>query len=190
MEALADYPFNVIIIKAGSPNLPMLSEGEIIPIKEPVVTDYLTIGGITPAIKKFEVLLGDLSRLIDNIDPKAVKDSSRNLQTVLADLRSLSDHVVEGKGSLGRFFYDKKQEQSIDNSLLLLEKTLSGILQRVNETRPMIANANKLAEESKRMLADASKLTSESQQMIVDMRRSINKVDQQLNLLPDLINNT
>ena len=180
---------NVIIIKAGSPNLPILSDGATIPIEEPVVTDYLTIAGITPAIKKFEIVLGDLSQLIDNIDPKVIRDSSQNLQTVLADLRGLSDHVAEGKGSLGRIFYDKKQEQSIDNSLLLLEKTLSGISQRVNESQPVIANANKLAMESKKMLTDAAKLTSESQQLIVDMRRSINKVDQQLQHLPGLINN-
>jgi hypothetical protein len=132
------------------------------------------------------MLIGDLSQLIDTIDPELIKDSSQNLQTILADLRSLSNHVAEGHGSVGRIFYDKKQEQSIDNSLLLLEKTLSGIFQRVNESQPIIANANILALESKRMLADATKLTSESQQMLVDMRKSIYKVDQQL---PVLINN-
>ena len=181
---------NVIIIKAGSPNLPMLSNDAIIPVKEPVSTDYLTIAEITPALKNFATLLADLSQVIDAIDPKVVKDSSQNLQTVLADLRNLGAQVAEGKGSLGRIFYDKNQEQSLANSLLLLEKTLSGISQRVNETQPMIANVNKLAVESKRMLADATKLSSESQQLIVDVRRSINKVDQQLNHLPDLINNT
>ena len=181
---------NVIIIKAGSPKLPMLSDDAMIPVKEPALTDYLTIAEITPALKKFATLIADLSQIIDAIDPKVVKEGSRNLQTVLADLRDLSDQVAEGKGSLGRIFYDKKQEQSIANSLLLLEKTLSGISQRVNETQPVIANVNKLAMESKRMLADATKLSSESQQLIVDVRKSINKVDQQLNHLPDLINNT
>ena len=165
----------------------MLSDDAIIPVKEP---DYLTIAEITPALKKFTTLIADLSQVIDAIDPEVIKDSSQNLQTVLADLRNLGDQVAEGKGSIGRIFYDKKQEQSLANSLLLLEKTLSGISRRVNETQPMIANVNKLAVESKRMLADATKLSSESQQLIVDMRRSINKVDQQLNHLPDLINKT
>jgi phospholipid/cholesterol/gamma-HCH transport system substrate-binding protein len=178
---------NVIIIKAGSPNLSMLPDDAIIPIKEP---DYLTIAEITPALKKFATLIADLSQVIDAIDPKVVKDSSENLQTVLIDLRNLGDQVAEGKGSLGRIFYDKKQEQSLANSLLLLEKTLSGISQRVNETQPMIANVNKLAVESKRMLADATKLSSESHQLIVDVRGSINKVDQQLTHLPDLLNTT
>jgi hypothetical protein len=40
------------------------------------------------------------------------------------------------------------------------------------------------------MLTDATKLSSESQQLIIDVRKSINKVDQQLKHLPDLINNT
>jgi len=181
---------NIIIIKPGSPNLPMLPDDAIIPIKEPLVTDYLTIAEITPALKKFATLVDNLSQVIDAIDPKVLKDSSQNLQTVLTDLRSLSDHVADGKGSLGRFFYDKKQEQSIANSLLLLEKTLAGLSQRVNETQPMLANVNKLVVESKRTLTDATKLSSESRQLIVDLRRSIDKVDQQLNLLPGLISNT
>jgi phospholipid/cholesterol/gamma-HCH transport system substrate-binding protein len=181
---------NIIIIKPGSPNLPMLSDDAIIPIKEPLVTDYLMMAEITPAIKKFATLIADLSQVIDAIDPKLVKDSSQHLQAVLADLRNLGDQVADGKGSIGRIFYDKNQEQSVARSLLLLEKNLSGISQRVNETRPMIANVNKLALESKRMLTDATKLSSESQQLIVDVRRSVYKVDQQLNHLPDLINNT
>ena len=34
----------------------MLPDGAIIPIKEPFVTDYLTIAEITPALKKFATL--------------------------------------------------------------------------------------------------------------------------------------
>ena len=74
--------------------------------------------------------------------------------------------------------------------MLLLEKTLAGLSQRVNETQPMLANVNKLVVESKRTLTDATKLSSESRHLIVDLRRSIDKVDQQLNLLPGLISNT
>ncbi len=166
------------------------STGEVSKLSLVGDKDYLTIAEITPALKKFATLVDNLSQVIDAIDPKVLKDSSQNLQTVLTDLRSLSDHVVGGKGSLGRFFYDKKQEQSIANSLLLLEKTLAGLSQRVNETQPMLANVNKLVVESKRTLTDATKLSSESRQLIVDLRRSIDKVDQQLNLLPGLISNT
>ena len=181
---------NVITIKAGSPNLPMLPDNAIIPVKEPVLMDYLTIAEITPALKKLATLITDFSQIIDAIDPKAVKDDSRNLQIVLADLRELSNQVTTGKGSLGRIFYDKEQEQSVAKSLLLLEKTLSGISRRVNETQPMIANVNNLAVESTRMLTDATRLSTETQQLIGDLRRSVNKVDQQLNHLPDLINST
>lgn len=181
---------NVIIIRAGSPDLPMLPDNAMIPVKEPVLMDYLTIAEITPALKKLASLINDFSQIVEAIDPKTVKDNNQNLQSILADLQDLSQQVNEGKGSLGRMIYDKEQEQNVAKSLLLLEKTLSGIARRVNETQPMIANVNELAIESKRVLTDATRLSSESQQLLGDLRRSLNKVDQQFNHLPDLINST
>ena len=179
---------NIIIIKAGSHGQPMLTDNAIIHIKEPIVTDYLSLAEITPAVKEFTSMITNLSQVLDAIDPKAIKDSSQNIHTVLADLRKLSNQVTEGKGSLGRILYDKNQEQQVVNSLALLEKILSGISQRVEEAQPIIVNANQLVLESKRLVEDTAKLNSESQQLIVDARRPINKVDQQLNHLPPLMN--
>lgn len=180
---------NIIIIRAGSPSQPMLSDDAMVTIKEPVVTDYLTLAEITPAIKKFTSMMTNLSQLMDTINPKAISESSQDLPIILANLRQFTNQIVSGKGFLGHILYDKDQQQYLLNSLVLLEKTLSGISQRVDEAQPVIANVNQLLMESKKILEDTTKLSSESQQLMVDVRRSVNKVEQQLNHLPILIDN-
>lgn len=177
---------NIIVIKAGSPDQPMLTENTIIPIKE---SEYLAISEIAPAVKKMTSMISSLSQVFEAIDPKAIKSSGQDLQIILADIRKISDHISKGKGSVGRILYDEKQEQHVVNSLALIEKTLLGLSQRLEEVQPIIANANQLAVKSQIIVENAVKLSSESQQLLVDVRGTIHKVDQQLNHLPTLINN-
>ena len=165
----------VIIIKAGSPELPMLPNNAVIIVEEPVTTDDL-IAGITPVIKNLESLIGDLSKIINAIDPKVVKNSLHNVEALLVNVRELSDHVSEGKGVLGSILYDKRQQQSVNNSLLMLEKSIRGISQRVKETQPLITNVNKLS--------------LESEKMIIDVRQSVKQLDEDIKLLPSLIEST
>jgi len=165
----------VIIIKAGSVSLPMLPDGAVIAVEEPVTTDDL-IAGITPVIKNLESLVSDLTHIVNAVNPKAVSNSARDLADIVGNVRQLSDHVTEGKGTLGRILYDKSQEQSVNNSLLLIEKSLSGVATRINETQPVIENVNKLS--------------VQSQQMIGDVRQSLQHLDKQLELVPELIKNT
>jgi phospholipid/cholesterol/gamma-HCH transport system substrate-binding protein len=164
----------VIIIKAGSANKPMLPDGAIVDVEEPVTTDDL-IAGVTPVIKDLESLIDNLSKIISAINPEAVKGSTQDLRAVFGNVRNLSDHVAQGQGSLGRILYDKNQADSVNNSLLLIEKSLAGISQRVNEAQPILENANKV--------------TLQSQQMIGDVRHSLQKVDKQLDQVPSLLNN-
>lgn len=163
----------VIIIKAGSANKPMLQDGAIVNIEEPVTTDDL-IAGVTPVIKDLESLIDNLSQIVSAISPSNVKGSTEDLRAIFGNVRGLSDHVNQGKGSLGRILYDKKQEESVNNSLLLIEKTLAGISQRVNETKPLIENVNKLS--------------VQSQKMVGDVHKSLLKVDKQLDQIPGLLN--
>ena len=163
----------LIIIKAGSANKPMLQEGAIIDVEEPVTTDDL-IAGVTPVIKDMESLIDNLSKIVSAIHPDAVQGSTQDLRGILGNVRTLSDHVNQGKGSPGRILYDKNQEQSVNNSLLLIEKTLAGISARVNETQPLLNNVNKL--------------TLQSQKMMGDVHKSVLKVDKQLDQIPVLLN--
>ena len=162
----------VIIIKAGSDNHPMLPDGAIVDVEEPVTTDDL-IAGVTPVIKNLESLVADLTNIVNAVNPKAVSKSAGDLADIISNIRDLSSHVNQGKGSLGRILYDKKQEESVNNSLLLIEKTLAGVSARVSETKPLIDNVNKLSVQTQKMMGDVNK--------------SVLKVDKQLDQIPVLL---
>jgi phospholipid/cholesterol/gamma-HCH transport system substrate-binding protein len=165
----------VIMIKAGSPERPMLPNNAIILVEEPVTTDDL-IAGITPVIKNLKSLIGDLSAIIKAIDPLVVNSSLHNINGLLDNVQLLSRHVTQGKGTLGRILYDKKQQQSVNNSLLMLEKTIKGLSKRVNETAPLINNVNKLSMESGKMIGD--------------VRQSLQRLDKNIQQLPLLMDST
>jgi phospholipid/cholesterol/gamma-HCH transport system substrate-binding protein len=162
----------VIIIKAGSANKPMLADGATISVEEPVTTDDL-IAGVTPVINDLALLIDNLSKIVSAINPEAVKGSTQDLRAILGGVRQLSDHVNQGKGSLGRILYDKKQEESVNKSLLLIETALQGISARINETKPLLENVNKL--------------TVQTQKMMGDVHKSLNKVDKQMDKVPKLL---
>jgi ABC-type transporter Mla subunit MlaD len=165
----------VIIIKAGSVQLPMLPDGAVVAIEEPVTTDDL-IAGMTPVIKNLESLVGDLTKIVNAIDPKAVASSANDLGNILSDVHQLSSHVTAGQGTLGKILFDKNQEQSVNNSLLLIENSLSGVAARIHESKPMLDNVNKLS--------------VQSQQMLGDVRKTLHNVDTQFDHLPELLKNT
>jgi phospholipid/cholesterol/gamma-HCH transport system substrate-binding protein len=165
----------VIIIKAGSSDQPMLPDGAVINVEEPVTTDDV-IAGITPVIQDVKSLIADLSAIINAIKPETVKGTTQDLRAVIGNVRQLSEHVNQGQGTVGRLLYDKNQAESINHSLLLMEKNLAGIAERVNETKPLLENVNKL--------------TVQSGKMMQDMNKSLHKVDQQLDKLPNLMNDT
>jgi phospholipid/cholesterol/gamma-HCH transport system substrate-binding protein len=162
----------MIIIKAGSASKPMLEDGATINIEEPVTTDDV-IAAMSPVIQDLKSVIADLSGIINAIKPETVHGATEDLRTILGNVKNLSDHVNQGQGSLGRILYDKKQADSVNNSLFLIEKTLEGISQRVNETKPLLENVNKL--------------TVQSQQMVGDVHKSLQKVDKQLDQLPGLV---
>ncbi len=165
----------MILIKAGSAHLPLLKENSVIVVEEPVTTDDL-IEGLTPIITDLKSLIGDLSLLIKAIDPQIVKETASNINLLIRNAGNLSEHVTQGKGTLGKILYDKKQQQSVNNSLLLIEKTLNGISNRVIETKPLLNNVNKLSLESTKMVGD--------------LRHSLQIIDQQLETLPALMDST
>ncbi len=178
---------NIIIIKEGSLSEPMLVENASLQMKEP---DYIDLTNITPMFKKVTVLITNLSQILDAIDPQVIRTGSQDLHKILADIRQISGQINDGKGSVGRVIYGKNEEKQVVNSLALIEKTLTGLSQRLDETQPIIANANELAIETKKIVEGAVKVSMESQKLMIDVRRSVSKVDQLLTQLPPLVNST
>jgi len=165
----------VIIITAGTPTFPLLPAASAIKIKEPFTTDDL-IEGIKPVIKNLEITIANLADILGAVDAKAISKSNQNLFVIMQNLEHISNQVVSGEGVLGKAIYDQQQAQQLSNTLNNVEILLSKIDKRVDETQPLIKNI--------------TALSSESQSMVVDVRHSLDKIDRELEHLPEIVNNT
>ena len=165
----------VIIITAGTPTFPLLPADSAIRIKEPITTDDL-IEGIKPVIKNLEITISNLADILAALDAKAIRKSNQNLFTIMQNLEHISSHIASGEGVLGKAIYDQQQAQQLANTLNNVDVILNKIDKRVDETQPLIENI--------------TALSSESQSIVADARDSLDKIDQELEHLPEIVNNT
>ena len=165
----------VIIITAGTPTFPLLPADSAIRIKEPITTDDL-IEGIKPVINNLEITIANLANILAAVDAEAIRNSNENLFSIMQNLEHISSQVASGEGVLGKAIYDQKQAQQLTNTLNNVEVILGKIDKRVDETQPLIENI--------------TALSSESQSMVADVRDSLDKIDQELEHLPEIVNNT
>ena len=165
----------VIIITAGTPTFPLLPAESAIRIKEPITTDDL-IEGIKPVINNLEITMANLANILAAIDAKAIRNSNKNLFTIMQNLELISNQVVSGEGVLGRAIFDPQQAQQLSNTLNNVEIILSKIEKRVDESQPLLENITALRAESK--------------SMVTDVRHSLDKIDHELEHLPEIVDNT
>ena len=165
----------IIIITAGSPSLALLPAGSSIKVKEPITTDDL-IEGIKPVINDLETTMSNLANIVAAIDSQSIKNSSESLGTIMKNLEFISHQIISGQGILGKAVFDQQQAQQLSRTLNKFEITLSKIDQRVNEAQPFIENMTALG--------------SESRTMVAEVRGSLNKINQELKNLPEIVNDT
>ena len=90
--------------------------------------------------EKIDALLGPITDL--------VKNNQANLTAMLANFKSVSDEIAQGKGSVGRLIHDDTFYMTTVNTLNNMQKNMEtavGDLKKTTEdARSMMANANKV----------------------------------------------
>ncbi len=166
---------STIIIRAGSPSLPLLANGSTLNIEEPITTNDL-IEGIKPVINDLESTMSNLAKIIAVIKPEAVAETNQRLNSILQNVEHITQYVSSGQGMIGKAIYDPQQANNVTEALKKFNRTLSNIEQRVKDTEPLIK--------------DLTQLSIESRAMILELRRSLYKVDKELTHLPDILDDT
>lgn len=165
----------IIIINAGTPIRSLLPAGSTIYIKEPITTDDL-IEGIKPVINDLETTVSNLADIVAAVDPESIQNSSQSLINIMQNVEHITHRISSGQGVIGKAIYDHQQAQLVTNTLNSFATTLSKIEQRIDETQPLIENLTVLG--------------TESQAMVSDVRRSLDKIDRELEHFPGIVNDT
>jgi phospholipid/cholesterol/gamma-HCH transport system substrate-binding protein len=113
----------MIELTVGSPDLPHVAEGSLLPSEEPsdVFSAANKVAAATvKAIERIEPLAQQLG------DPKFAED----IRGSAADLHSMLDAIAHGDGAMHRLFYDRTEADQISSALANLNQTSA----RLNST--------------------------------------------------------
>lgn len=175
-----------IEIGAGSPTAPLLAEGAVLAVEEPMSIDEL-IADIKPVVEKAGEAIERVADLVQAIDPAAVHGTTNDLARTAANLRAASEQVVAGRGALGRVFYDERLAERIDGSVAALQATLEQAHARLAQLQPVLSGARGVTGESKEFARRLNELAVQTRGVVTQVDNLLVSLDTELQQFPDLV---
>ncbi len=184
----------VIIIKAGSHKLPILPANSTIAIEEPVSVEDL-MAEMTPVITSLKEIVEKASSLIAVIEPDKLQSFSNDLTLTMANLRSVSEQLINGKGAVGKILFDKQLEEDISQTIQQLKTTSENIGQIVQHTEKTILQVDNIlsetqsrVEEAEFLIKPATDLVNNANGMVKGLQSTTKIVNTEVQQLPEMIN--
>lgn len=190
----------VLTIKAGSPELPILKDGSVVPFEEPKTIDVL-IAEFTPILDNVKKIVEDMSAVIASIDPDIIESTTTDLVESMDNIRSATDHMADGKGGIGQLLFNKNLEDDLSRTMANIRSTTDyiakgeGPLGKIIYDEEFEQDLNRLVELLKETVTEAEKRIKEVK-IVIDNATSITKdlkmtsksLNQEMTELPILIN--
>ncbi|MFC1862821.1 MlaD family protein [Thermodesulfobacteriota bacterium] len=190
----------VLTIKAGSPDLPILEDGSVVPFEEPKTIDTL-IAEFTPIIDNVMRTLENLSKVIASIDPEKIKTTTTELVETMNNIRSATDHIAGGKGGIGKLLYDEDLENDLSRTMANIRNTTDhitrgeGALGKViydkdfeQDMGQTIALLKVAVMEAERRIKEVKLVIDNATSITEDLKTTSKSLDQEMMELPILIN--
>ncbi|RMG54621.1 MAG: MCE family protein [Gammaproteobacteria bacterium] len=159
-------------IHAGSPEYPILKEGDWIPIVEPMTPDQL-MEKAKPVVEDLQKTIHRVASLLDRIDPDTVASGSRDLAAVLSDLRAASAEIRAGRGAIGRAVYDRRLADDLSRSMAGLASSMEQLDQRLTQLGPV--------------LEEVRGASAQTRQLAGQMNEAMRVVNTELQQLPEIV---
>lgn len=175
-----------IDISAGSPHQPVLPEGTTLSIDEPLSMDEL-MAELTPVMQKVKIIVTGVAELVSVIRPDQMASMSGDLAQTAANLRTLSDQVASGKGSVGRAVFDDALAEDLRASVNRLAAVLGEANARLVELGPVMDSAHSLSGEGTQLAGELTTLVKEGRQTVNQMNVALGTVNVELQQLPELV---
>ena len=177
---------STIDIQAGSPSQPILKDGDIIEVEEPLGVDEL-IAELTPVVKAVEASVQRFASILQSIDPKKVETIVANMEQTSNRLQSVSEQLAADKGAVGMAIYDEEFRNSLKQTVASLDKTLSQTEQRMAQLGPVIHNVDTITRETGEASRDFPALIHETKTMVGNINTTLTSLNVEVKQIPDLI---
>lgn len=171
---------NFVALSFGSPDAPLLADGEELPTTEqPDLNDLMArletaASGIDAMARNFsaENILGPVNEL--------VKQNSSNVTATVANLRTISTQIAEGRGTIGKLVMD-------DTLYTTALSTVTNLQSTATDLRAVIADA-KGGKGTLGLLLTDDKLYHEATASMTNLREILEKVNRGDGTVGKLVN--
>jgi ABC-type transporter Mla subunit MlaD len=175
-----------IEISAGDPTRPLLPDGGIILVDEPLSVDQI-MADVAPALRNAQRILERLNDIAQAVDPKDVSRTLRSVQATTANVEKLTTQLAQGRGAAGQLMSNPDVERDVATSVRLLAATLSQTEQRMKELGPVLKDAQAATAEVRKASADLPQLIDETHRLVAQLNTTMGTVNYEMQQLPDLV---
>jgi len=177
---------STIDIEAGSPDQPMLNDGDTIEVEEPLSMDEL-IAELTPVVKAVEESVRRFAAVMQSVEPTRVETIVANLEHTSTNLRSMSDQLKADKGAVGMALYDQDFRKRLKQTVTSLDQTLSQTEQRMAQLEPVLGNVDTITRQTGEASKDFPVLIHETKTMVGNINTTLTSLNVEVKQIPDLI---
>lgn len=181
---------NFVSLDFGSPSAPPATDGTILAtVEQPDLSAIMqkidnVASGVENLAKSFtgdkiENLLGPMTDFL--------KQNSGPLSAAIANIRSMSGQIAEGKGTIGRLIYEDTLYNSSLNTVSNLQATSDEIKLTVADARKIIDGVN-AGQGTLGLLAKDEKLYNETTASMTNLKEILQKINQGQGTVGKLVN--
>jgi len=175
-----------IEISAGNTDLPLIPDGGIIAVDEPVSIDQI-MADVLPALRNTQEALARVNQLAQAVDPKEVQRTVHNVATTVANVEKITTMMAAGRGGLGQMVADRGVEQDLAATIKSLAGTLAQTEARMRELAPVFKDLQAVSSEARVASKNLPQLIDETHRLVGQLNTTVGTVNYEMQQLPDLI---
>ncbi len=172
-------------ISTGSPDKPVLPEGETIPIAEPQSIDDL-IAEASPVVERMRRAIEDVTEIIAAVDADDVSQASDDLAAAAANARAMTEKIRSGEGAIGKVVYDETFERRLSQTLAGLSESATLAEARIRRLGPILTDAEATVATLERTSKRLPELVAEVDKLVHDLDKTAISANDKLERLPKL----
>ncbi len=165
---------SVIQISIGSPQLPIIKDGDTLTIKESF--------NLVKLVAKFEPVLGALqdsikrmNEILQEIKPEQVASNIDNLESISNNLKDITDQISKGEGFAGNIIYDKNIEQNLTS----LIENVKDITDQIQSGKGVAGNTIYNQQMQNDILSSARNfkiITEQTNKLLISIQKQVNEL--------------
>ncbi|PCJ86624.1 MAG: hypothetical protein COA54_07860 [Thiotrichaceae bacterium] len=165
---------SVIEISIGSPQLPIIKDGDSLIIKESL--------NLIKLIAKFEPVLGALqdsikrmNEILQAIEPDQVGTNIDNLESISNNLKEITDKIAKGKGFVGNIINDKNTQEDLTGTI----SNVKNITDQIQGGQGVAGNAIYNQQMQQDILTSVSNLkiiTEQTNKLLVSIQQQVDEL--------------